>query len=510
MKRLKIRRRQAVLAAGASLIILVPLLSVPLLKATHAHAELGSVTTDPAPVVSFAAVVAADKPAVVTITTKHHLAASDRRNYAQPLPDEPFGDFLRRFFGNNGMPLEIQPGPVPPGDMVDEALGSGFLIDASGMIVTNDHVVEGADEITVMLDDGTELPATLVGADNESDLAVVHINAEKPLPFLSWGNSDAVQPGDPVLAIGNPFGIGTTVTSGIVSARGRDLNNGPYDDFIQVDASINRGNSGGPLVDSRGMVIGINTAIYSPNGGSVGVGFAIPSQQARSVVAKLEKDGTIAHGYLGVYVQPVTELTAEAIGLDKKSGALVADVEVGAPGEKAGLKPGDIILTLGGEQINSPRKLARVVADLPPGSARKAEIWRQGRPIMLTLTVAGRDEDMTTTGSVTRPISPAEAVELKDIGIGVANLTPEVSEFYQLDPGETGAVVDNIDPYSAAAGSGLEEGDVIISVNQIDVHSAQDVSAAVEEAAKSGRKAVMFEINNHGEQGFVTVPFDKT
>ncbi|MCT4541747.1 trypsin-like peptidase domain-containing protein, partial [Pseudomonas aeruginosa] len=235
------------------------------------------------------------------------------------------------------------------------ALGSGFIISPDGYIVTNNHVIDNATSIKVTLDDGTELPATLVGADPKSDLAVLKIASPKPLAVISWGDSDRLKAGDQILAIGNPFGIGTTVTAGIVSARGRDLHSGPYDDFIQIDAPINHGNSGGPLVDVEGKVVGINTAIYSPNGGSVGVGFAIPSDQAQNVVVRLMKDGSIHHGFIGVQIQPVTPDVANAIGLATAEGALVAKVEAGTPAGRAGIRTGDVITALGGQAIKSPR-----------------------------------------------------------------------------------------------------------------------------------------------------------
>ena len=506
------RRRQTLLSTGAAIIITAPLVLVPLLRTTHGHA---ATTLSPLPAVtqqvSFAGVVAADKPAVVTVMTQHRMTAMNGGRFGQPSQDEPFGDFLRRFFGDNGVPFQFRQGPNGPGGgMVQRALGSGFLIDSEGTIVTNNHVIDGADDIKVVLDDGSEHPATLVGADDKSDIAVIRIEADKSLPYLTWGDSDAVHLGDPVLAIGNPFGIGTTVTSGIVSARGRDLHNGPYDDFIQVDASINRGNSGGPLVDSAGEVIGINTAIYSPNGGSVGVGFAIPSDQARDIVARLEKNGSIAHGYLGIHIQPVTKAVAEAIGLGKASGALVADVESNGPAEKSGLQSGDVILTLGGKDVASPHDLARMVADMEPGSVEKAGVWREGREIKLKLTLGRSSDGNPVVASRSGPsFGPSgAAVDLKSLGITVSDLTPRVRDYYQVDPNEEGAIVENIDPSGPAAESGLEDGDVILSVNQAHVSSARQVGAAVDDTAKAGRKAVMFEVDRRGQRTFIAVPFE--
>jgi len=266
-------------------------------------------------------------------------------------------------------------------------------VAADGYIVTNNHVIDKASSITVTLDDGTQVPAKLVGADPKNDLAVLKIKPAKPLATVAWGDSDTLRVGDQVLAIGNPFGIGTTVTAGIVSARGRDLHSGPYDDFIQIDAPINRGNSGGPLVDAAGRVVGINTAIYSPNGGSVGVGFAIPSDQAQKVVAELMKDGSIQHGFIGVEIQPVTADIADAIGLRQAEGALIAGVNDGTPAARAGLKAGDIVTALGGSPIKSPRDLSRMVADLSPGTSKSLSVWRTGKTRDLSITVGRNTGD---------------------------------------------------------------------------------------------------------------------
>ncbi len=509
MNKSRTRLRQTLMSTSAAIIITAPLLIVPLLK-THGYAQTAPSLPVASQQISFASVVAADKPAVVTVMTQHRMSAMNGDRFGQPFQDEPFGDFLRRFFGENGVPFQFRQGPNgPDGGMVQRALGSGFLIDSEGTIVTNNHVIDGADDIKVLLDDGTELSAKLIGADDKSDIAVIRVEAGKSLPYLEWGDSDAIHLGDPVLAIGNPFGIGTTVTSGIVSARGRDLHNGPYDDFIQVDASINRGNSGGPLVDSSGNVIGINTAIYSPNGGSVGVGFAIPSDQARDIVARLQKNGSIAHGYLGIHIQPVTAAVAEAIGLGKASGALVADVEANGPAERSGLQSGDVILTLGGKDVASPHDLARMVADLAPGSVQKAKIWREGKEETLKLTLGRSGQDNPSVASRFGPSTGRSegSVDLGKLGVTVADLTTDARNYYQVDPNEEGAIVENIDPSGPAAESGLEDGDVILSVNQTHVSSAKQVGAAVDETARAGRKAVMFEVDRRGERTFIAVPF---
>lgn len=451
---------------------------------------------------SYAPIVSADKPAVVTITTtlKAENASSDG---ASPFGDNsPFDQQFRDFFGQRQMPLPQQ----RPSEKA-EALGSGFIVTSDGYIVTNNHVIDKALTIKVTLDDGTELPGKLVGTDPKSDLAVVKIEAAKPLATIAWGDSDKLQAGDPILAIGNPFGIGTTVTAGIVSARGRDLHSGPYDDFIQIDAPINHGNSGGPLVGLDGKVVGINTAIYSPNGGSVGVGFAIPSDQAQSVVAKLMKDGSIEHGFIGVQIQPVTSDIAEAIGLAKPAGALVAKVDDGTPAAKAGIRSGDVITALGDKQVTSPRDLSRMVADLAPGAREGVSVWRDGAAKDLPITVGTNDDGSGQASADTGDKSGSAAQHVPTIGVQLGDLTADLRDQLGLPGDENGAVVEGVVPDKPAADAGLQPGDVILSVNQKPVASAKQAKAAVAEAGKAGRKAVLLLVQRQDQQSFVTVPF---
>lgn len=386
MSNILMRYRAAALLGAA---IIVAPFSMAAFAGHEAAAAAGAGPTVAVPAASgasFAPIVSADKPAVVTITTVIKADNAGDDETSQLGGNSPFDEQFRQFFRDQGIPLP-DPAPQQRPAQRAEALGSGFVVTADGYIVTNNHVIDKASSITVTLDDGTQMPAKLVGADPKNDLAVLKIRPAKPLATVAWGNSDGLRVGDQVLAIGNPFGIGTTVTAGIVSARGRDLHSGPYDDFIQIDAPINRGNSGGPLVDAAGRVVGINTAIYSPNGGSVGVGFAIPSDQAQKVVAELMKDGSIQHGFIGVQIQPVTADIADAIGLRQAEGALVAGVNDGTPAAKAGLKAGDIITALGGSPIKSPRDLSRMVADLSPGTSKSLSVWRTGKTKDLSITV---------------------------------------------------------------------------------------------------------------------------
>ncbi|KJF73379.1 DegQ family serine endoprotease [Agrobacterium arsenijevicii] len=498
-----ILRRYRIAALLGAAFIAAPLAMPIFLHNTPAYAQAG-LSAVPGPVTSggsFAGIVAADKPAVVTITT-------EMKTQKQATDDTtPFEEQFRQFFGEQGIPLPQQQPKQQPSQQT-EALGSGFIISPDGYIVTNNHVIDNATSIKVTLDDGTELPATLVGADAKSDLAVVKITSPKPLPVISWGDSDRLKTGDQILAIGNPFGIGTTVTAGIVSARGRDLHSGPYDDFIQIDAPINHGNSGGPLVDVEGQVVGINTAIYSPNGGSVGVGFAIPSDQAQKVVVRLMKDGSIRHGFIGVQIQPVTPDVANAIGLATAEGALVAKVETDTPAGRAGIKTGDVITALDGQAIKSPRDLSRMVADLSPGQKEHVTVWRQGENRDLLVTVGGNDpQGGQAAADNGGQQGDASSQSLPMIGLGLADITPAIRQALNLPKGETGTVVESIAPSKPAANAGLQVGDVIVSVNQTAVKSASEAKAAISQAGKAGRKSVLFLVQRGDSQTYLAVPF---
>ncbi|WFU12612.1 DegQ family serine endoprotease (plasmid) [Rhizobium sp. CB3090] len=452
-----------------------------------------------APAGSFAPIVDVDKPAVVTITTTMKV------DTGADVGDSPMDEQFRQFFENQGIPFPQQQTPQHRQSQRAMALGSGFIISPDGVIVTNNHVIENATDIKVTLDDGTELPAKLLGTDAKSDLAVLKVKAPKPLATIAWGDSDKLKLGDQILAIGNPFGIGTTVTAGIVSARGRDLHSGPYDDFIQIDAPINRGNSGGPLVDREGNVVGINTAIYSPNGGSVGVGFAIPSDEAKVIVAKLEKNGSIDHGYLGVAIQPVTADVADAVGLSQPQGALVASVNDGTPAARAGIKTGDIVTAVGSETVKTPKDLSRLVADLSPGDKRSLTVWRNGKSMDVNVTVGGNDDSKQAAND--KGDGKVQPSNQPSIGVGLANLTPDLREQLNLPRNAEGAVVASVNPDKPAAAAGIQTGDIIVSVNDRPVHDAHDVQNAVAEAGKAGRKSVLLLIERGGDKTFVAVPF---
>lgn len=491
--------------AGLSTLAVIVALGAPLAPLPFAAGPAAAGIGDP--LVSYADIVAADKPAVVTVTTEMVRPAAGRdQSGPQGTPPE---EFFRRFFGENGpfpglpgMPGGRQ-GQAPEDAPHGRALGSGFIVSADGYVVTNNHVVEGATKITVSLDDGRELPATLVGTDAKSDIAVLKVAAEDSLPTVRWGDSDALRTGDPVLAIGDPFGIGTTVTAGIVSARGRDLHSGPYDDFIQVDAAINHGNSGGPLVDARGEVVGINTAIYSPNGGNVGVGFAIPAAHAQQVVAKIIAHGTIEHGFIGVTIQPVDDQIAGAIGLDRAAGALVASVQPSSPAEAAGVQVGDVVLKVNGADVATPKDLSRAIADLAPGDQAALVVLRGGEETDLDINV-GRMEGEEAAAA---PQDAGSGVAVADLGLSVQTLSAADGQALGLPDGTQGAIVARVEPGSEAADKGLREGDVILSVNQALVTSAEDVAAAIEKAKDKHREAALLLVARGQDRSFVAIPF---
>ncbi|TPW31947.1 DegQ family serine endoprotease [Pararhizobium mangrovi] len=532
MKTSKVTRRHKAFALAGVTAVALPLALTPVLSSGSAHAQTNtgnqatqstqSNTANQAPVGSFAPIVAKVKPAVVTVTTEingnNASDSDDDDDQDQGMtpfePGSPMDRFFRQFFGENGPNgPNGRSGPMPqmPHGR-EEALGSGFIIDQNGTIVTNNHVVKNASSVEVTLDDGSQYKAKVLGTDEKTDLAVLKIDASKQLPTVQWDDSNHLKLGDPVLALGNPFGIGTTVTSGIISARGRDLHNGPYDDFLQVDAAINHGNSGGPLVDMNGKVVGINSAIYSPNGGNVGVGFAIPSNQASQIVSKLIKSGSIERGFIGVQIQPVTEDVANAIGLDKASGALVASVGDDSPAKKAGIKTGDVITKFQNKDISGPRDLARKVADVTPGQEASITVFRNGDTKQLSIDIAkyaNNVEAMNSKSSEQPKPDQHGSAEVSSLGFSLANLTQERRQQYQIDSDEKGVVVSNVKDNGSADEHGLREGDVILSINQQSVDSANKASELIQKAKKSDRKSVLLLVDRGGQQTFIALPFDQ-
>ncbi|HEY0835125.1 MAG TPA: DegQ family serine endoprotease [Azospirillum sp.] len=417
----------------------------------------------------------------------------------------PFEEFFREFRDRQRDQQSQQPRPRPT------ALGSGFVIDSSGYVVTNNHVVGEAAEIHVILHDGTRLDAKLVGSDPLTDLALLKVEPKQPLAATRWGDSEKVEVGDWVVAIGNPFGLGGSVTAGILSARARDIQQGPYDEFLQTDASINRGNSGGPLYNMDGEVIGINTAIYSPTGGSVGIGFAIPSALARPLIEQLKEHGEVRRGWLGVQVQRVTQDIADSLGVDDPKGALVTSVTPGGPAEKAGIKQGDVILRFAGKDIKSMRELPRVVANTPIGKEADVALLRDRQPQSLTVTVGELqpEQHMAAAGTSGPRPPPAVGRTEKVLGLTLAPLTPALRETFELDADIQGVVVTDVAEGSVASNRGLDPGDIIVEVGQEPVGKPEDVVAHIRQAREQGRKTVLMLISHQGDLRYIPVPVDQ-
>ena len=415
----------------------------------------------------------------------------------QSFPQSPFDEMLRKFYEQQGRaaPRQQRERGV--------ALGSGFIIDPTGYIVTNNHVVENADKITVIFQDDSEHPAKVIGRDAKTDLALLKIESSKPLPFVNWGSSEASQVGDWILAVGNPFGLGGSVSPGFISARGRDIHAGPYDDFLQLDASINRGNSGGPTFNLNGDVIGINTAIYSPNGGSVGIGFAIPSDLAKPVIQQLRDHGKVERGWLGVQIQQVTPELAKSLHLPKESGALVADVTAGGPAAKAGFKQGDVILSFNGHDISKVRDLPIVVAETPVGKTAPVKVWRQNAETTLSAEIAAMPDNMQVSqnGGGDGSASPSAA-----LGLRLAPLTDDLRTQLHIGKSVKGVVVVNVTDNSPLAEFGLQRGDVIVTVDQEPATSAKQILDRLTDAKNAkDDKSVLILLNRRGVNQYVAL-----
>jgi serine protease Do len=481
------RRSKTLRSARALAFALAAALAVPALPGYVPAAQ-----ARPAPD-SFADLAARLLPGVVNISSSQTVTA-DKGDHPGAGPDvplfppgSPFEQFFKDFMERQHKQGH---GDSPPRKM--QSLGSGFIIDASGIVVTNNHVIDGADEITVTLHDGTTLKATLIGRDQRTDMAVLKVTPDKPLPFVEFGDSDASRVGDWVLAIGNPFGLGGTVTAGIVSARGRDIQQGPYDNFIQTDAPINKGNSGGPLFNMDGQVIGINTAIYSPSGGSIGIGFSIPANLAKTVVAQLREFGHAKRGWLGVKIQQVTPDIAESLGLKDPSGALVAGVESPGPAESAKIKNGDIILKFNGQDVKEMKTLPRIVAETDIDKEVPVTIWRDGKEVVLPVKVGELPEEQQASATPA-PDKPdtSKTLELSALGLTLAPITSEERDKFSIAADQKGVVITDVGQGTPASDRGLKAGDVIVEVQQEEVQTPNDVQERVEKVKKSGKSSVL-------------------
>ncbi len=459
---------------------------------------LGTVGAAEAPA-SFADLAAKVTPAVVNIASRHRLAQSGDDNGHLPFvvpKGSPFEEFFKHFNErqrpNNGAEAM--------------ALGSGFIVDPAGYVVTNNHVIDDATDINVTLTTGKSYPAKLIGTDKKTDLALLKIESPSALPAVSFGDSDAVRVGDWVMAVGNPFGLGGTVTSGIVSARSRDLNSGPFDDFLQIDASINQGNSGGPTFSMAGEVIGINTAIFSPNGGSVGIGFAIPSNLAKPIIATLRDRGSVERGWLGVQIQGVTPEIAAAVGLEKPEGAIVAGVMPDSPAAKAGLQRGDVILSFAGKPVDRLHDLPRLVAATPIGGKAELTLWRDHATQSVTVEVAKLADEQVAAND-TRPEAPAApaADSVETLGLTLASLTPDLRQQFGIAETVDGVVVTSVAEDGSAAKRGLQPGDVIEQVGSAPVATPEQVANLAKTARAENRNAVLLLVNRQGDEIFVAV-----
>jgi len=459
---------------------------------------------------SFADMVARLQPAVVNISTKQTMTVQQRTN---PFEGTPFGDLFGQFGG---------PGQQggPPVKREGQSLGSGFIISPDGYIVTNSHVISAGargatvDSINVTLPNRKEYVAKLVGKDVASDLALLKINAPGPLPFVKFGDSTRARVGDWVVAIGNPFGLDGTVTAGIVSAVHR-AGIGPYDRFIQTDASINRGNSGGPMFDLNGNVIGINSQIFSESGGNIGIGFAIPAEDAKPIIDTLRRGGTIKRGYLGVGIQPLTDDIAAALGLPKNQGEIIGRVEPTGPAAKAGLRAGDVVTRVNGEAVTPDQTLSYLIANVTPGSRARLDVIRDGRPQTIAVMVAtrppeeqvaalGADND-NNDGIPDEGPSGAQAQGASAIGLAVQPLTPQIAQSIGVDSTVRGVVISQVDPASDAAQK-VRRADVILSVNSVPVRSSADVARAIAQAKAAGRPQVLLLVQRgRGPSGFIPV-----
>jgi serine protease Do len=476
-----------------------------------AHAQVNNEVRKVERPIGFADIVERVKPSVISVKVNigEKSANKDKDDSANKDEDSPFQPgspmerFFRRFGGPDGMPPGMRGGPRGGRGPVT-GQGSGFFISADGFAVTNNHVVDSADKVEVTMDDGKTYTAKVIGTDPRTDLALIKVEGRKDFPFAKLSDTKP-RIGDWVLAVGNPFGLGGTVTAGIVSASGRDIGNGPYDDFIQIDAPVNKGNSGGPAFDTSGEVMGVNTAIYSPSGGSVGIAFSIPASTVKSVIAQLKDKGTVSRGWIGVQIQPVTSDIADSLGMKKAEGALVAEPQANGPAAKAGIQSGDVITGVNGEPVKDARELARTIGGLAPGNAVKLNVLQKGQDKVINLTLgqlpntieAKADTGKDEGGSATK------GTDVPKLGLTVAPANSVAGA------GKDGVVVTEVDPKSAAAERGFKEGDVILEVAGKSVTSAGDVREAINAARTDNKNSVLMRVKSGGSSRFVAVPLAK-
>src|SRR5437899_2866979 len=474
---------------------------------TPAHAQVNNEVKKVQQPVGFADIVERVKPSVISVKVniREKVAKDDSNNNDDSpfQPGSPMERFFRRFGGPDGLPPGLRGGPRGGGRALT-GQGSGFFISPDGYAVTNNHVVDGADKVEVTTDDGKTFTAKVIGTDARTDIALIKVEGGSNFPFakLSEGKPRI---GDWVLAVGNPFGLGGTVTAGIVSASGRDIGNGPYDDFIQIDAPVNKGNSGGPAFTTDGEVMGVNTSTYSPSGGSVGIAFSIPATTVKNVVAQLKDKGTVSRGWIGVQIQPVTSDIADSLGMKKAEGALVAEPQANGPAAKAGIQSGDVITSVNGESVKDARELARPIGGLAPGATVTRNVLHKGQDKVINLTLgqlpnsveAKADTDNSDKGATHR------GTDVPKLGLSLAPANSVAGA------GKDGVVVTDVDPKSAAAERGFKEGDVILEVAGKSVTNAGDVREAINAARTDNKNSVLMRVKSGGSSRFVALPLAK-
>lgn len=464
-------------------------------------------TTPPA---SFADIVEPLMPAVVNISTTQKVKNGKGNIQMFGSPQSPeMQKQMQDLFSRMFPPGSPNPFMMPEGEIERHSLGSGFIVDSQGYVVTNNHVIDDASEIHVILSDNTKLDATVVGRDEKTDLALIKVKTKKSLPFVKFGDSEKTRVGDWVVAIGNPFGLGGSVTAGILSARARNINGSAFDDFLQTDASINRGNSGGPLFNTNGEVIGINTAIFSPSGGSIGIGFAIPSSLAKSVVEELKEHGAINRGWLGVRIQIVTSEIAESIGLKEPVGALVSEVTPDSPADKAGLKAGDVITRFDGKEIKEMRFLARFVASTTANKKVAIEYLRNGNSYGTTVTIGKMQEAEKQQSEKESKSGIQSGKKLSLVGLQLAPLDGALRQQLGLDEKIKGLVITDIDRNSFAAQVGLGMGDILVSINNTAVPDLPTAQKVINAARSKDRQNVLLQVLHEGGVAFITLPLDE-
>jgi serine protease Do len=493
---LSLKRVSKVLVGGllAASLVFTPIVTMPASAAARGPDSLADVV---------------DQVLDAVVNISASTTVNEQRSVQMPQlpPGSPFQDFFEEFFGPNGPQGGGQGGGGPRQQRKSSSLGSGFIIDSAGIVVTNNHVIADANEITVILTDGTRLKAELVGRDTKVDLAVLRVKPEKPLKAVKFGDSDKARLGDWVIAIGNPFGLGGTVTTGIVSARNRDISDNSYGQYIQTDAAINKGNSGGPLFNLQGEVIGVNTAILSPTGGSIGIGFSVPSTMAKGVVEQLIQYGETRRGWLGVRIQPVDDTIAESLGLGTARGALVADVDAKGPAKTAGIEAGDVILRFDGHDVKESKDLPRLVGQTAVGKVVDIVVMRKGKEITKSAKLERLQEnDKLAKSEDSKSEKSAPTLSRKVAGMEVQPISDELRKKFSIKDSVKGLVVTKVEPNSAASDKRIGVGDVIVEVQQEPATSPDGLARRIETLKKDGKKSVLLLIANpQGDTRFVAV-----